>query len=273
MCYKKPQLAPIKSLYVYLGFGINDYLGTANDLNGCINDINNEVKKLNNEFPQFQCLKYFDSKVTTQFFMAEVRRVLNELYLLSKQQNKRGFLYIKYSGHGTQVPSASEPNGYNEALYLHNGPLIDDNIYRLQQETPGIIDVLAKFDSCFSGDIGSKNLRNAVNSVNYGYRKDRFMPLPGVPVLHKAVNHLSRTDEGQRWIILSGCGEEQTSADAYIDGQYQGAFSWANLKAYGPGSGFEREISLTNDRLFVNHFQQVPEISGPYEGKFMPIAL
>lgn len=248
-------------------------MGTANDLRGCVNDINNEAKKYKADYPAAQILKYFDSKVTTTFFMSEVRRVMAEMDALARSHGERGFLYIKYSGHGTQIPSASEPNGYNEALYLHNGPLIDDNIYVLQQETPDTIDVVAKFDSCFSGDIGSRDLAHFVGCINYGYRKARFMPLDGVPVLHKPVNRLAKTDEGQRWIIYSGCGEEQTSADAYIDGQYQGAFTWADMKAYGPGAAHERTISLDRERLFINHFQQVPEISGPYEGKFMPIAL
>lgn len=271
MCFKKQQPKVITSPYVYLGFGINDYYGDANDLRGCVNDINNEIKKLNAEFPEFQCLKYFDSQVTTHFFMAEVRRVMREMDEVCYQQGKRGFLYIKYSGHGTQVPSATELNGYNEALYMRNGPLVDDNIYQLQQETPGAIDVLAKFDSCYSGDIGSRDLADAVSLVLNGYRKARFMPLPGVPRLIKPVNRLAKTDDGQRWIIFSGCGEEQTSADAYINGQYQGAFSWADLKSYGRGSGFARELDFVRGLLRVNKFEQIPELSGPYEGKVMPI--
>jgi hypothetical protein len=274
MCFKKSIPATITSTHVYLGMGINDYFGEANDLRGCINDINFEVKKLNKEFPQFQCLKYFDSQVTTQFFMSEVRRVMKEVDALCKLKGEKGFIYLKYSGHGTQIPSASELNGYNEAIYLHNGPLIDDNIYQLQQETPDTIETfLAKFDSCFSGDIGSRDLAYAVNIVNnpHGYRKPRFMPLPGVEIKHNPVNRLAKTDAGQRWIIYSGCGETQTSSDAFIDGNYCGAFSWADMKSYGPGSGHEREIELIRERLYLNKFQQVPEISGPYAGKFMPV--
>lgn len=271
MCFKKQQPTAITSPCVYLGFGINDYMGEANDLRGCVNDINNEVKKLNAEFPEFQCLKYFDSQVTTHFFMAEIRRVIAELTVIKETTGKIGMLYIKYSGHGTQVPSASEVNGYNEALYLRNGPLIDDNIYHLQQETPDWLPVLAKFDSCYSGDIGSRDLAGAVRLVLNGYRKARFMPLPGVPRMIKPVNRLAKTDEGQRWIIFSGCGEEQTSADAYINGQYQGAFSWADLKSYGRGSGFARELDLVRGLLRVNKFEQIPELSGPFEGKVMPI--
>lgn len=271
MCFKrKVQQTEIISPYVYVGFGINDYWGSENDLRGCINDINDEVKKLNKEFPEFQCLKYFDSKVTTQFFMSEIRRIMAELKYLYDNTGKIGMLYIKYSGHGTQIPSSTEINGFNEALYLVNGPLIDDNIYQLQLETPDWLPVVAKFDSCFSGDIGSRDIAWAVSLVNNGYRKARFMPMPGVPVLTKPVNRFSKTDAGQKWIVYSGCGEEQTSADALINGRYNGAFTWADLNTYVRGSGHKFVIDGDRAKLAGANFLQIPELSGPYQGQTMP---
>jgi len=252
MCWKKRQETEIKSKSVYLGFGINDYLGSANDLSGCVNDINDEVKKLNNEFPEFQCLKYFDSKVTTQFFISEIQRVF--------KSGSEGFLYLKYSGHGTQIPSASEPNGYNEALYLYNGPLIDDVIYKLQQETPEGWKVLAKFDSCFSGDMGSKNIKTNRRI------KNRFYPMPGIRLLDRPVNRFSKTDPGQRWIIISSCGEEQTSADAWFDGRANGAFSYFDFKSYFRGTIYNDEVNKAKNLLHLYGFGQVPEPSGPYDG-------
>ena len=35
----------------------------------------------------------------------------------------------------------------------------------------------------------------------------------------------------QNHILLSGCKDEQTSADAYIGGKYQGALTWALTSA------------------------------------------
>lgn len=252
MCFKKKiSPAAIISKYVYLGFGINDYMGAANDLRGCINDINDEVKKLNREFPEFQCLKYFNRQVTTQFFVEEIQRVMS-------QMPEDGFLYIKYSGHGTQIPSSSEADGYNEALYLYNGPLIDDEIYRVQQQTPIGLKVLAKFDSCFSGDLGSRNFFG-----NPIYIKARFMPLQGIRLRHKPINRLARTDYGQRWTIFAGCGEEQTCADAFINGKYCGAFTWADLQSYSRNTIYIEELKKDVNILLLNKFNQVPELSGP----------
>ena len=263
MCFKKifgcNDPLPVKSTYVYLGLGINDYMGYQNDLAGCINDIKDEIKKLKSEFPEFQCLSYFDSKVTTQFFQSEIRRIF--------ESSPDGFLYGRYSGHGTQIPSSSEPNGYNEALYLYNGPLIDDVIYQLQQETPPGWEVCFKFDSCFSGDIGSRNL-NIGTKKKYRVR-ERFYQMPGVPHLIKPVNRLAKTDEGQRWVIMSGCGEEQTSADAYFGNRPNGAFTYFDLKNYGKGDLYTNELHDVKESLASYGFDQVPELSGPYEDKLV----
>lgn len=248
MCFKRKPTA-ITSDKVALLFGINDYPGSANDLRGCINDIDDVAKKLKSEFPDFQIFKFKDAEVTTGRFISEIENALNTM--------KSGHLYIHYSGHGTQIPSASEANGYNEALYLYNGPLIDDEIYRLQMLTPVNLKTTAKFDSCFSGDLGSRHMNNP------RYFKSRFMPMPGIPVLKKPVNRFSKTDPGQVWLIYSGCGEEQTSADATFNGRANGAFTFYDLRSYNANTLNKDSIARTVDSLYKNNFDQIPELSGP----------
>lgn len=253
MCFKRTLTpASITSKYVYVGFGINDYMGSANDLQGCVNDINDEIKKLNRDFPEFQCLKYFDRQVTTQFFIEEIQRIMS-------QMPEDGFLYIKYSGHGTQIPSSLEPDGYDEALYLYNGPLIDNELWWLQQQTPLTLKVLAKFDSCYSGDMGSRYFSNPQ------YRKARFMSMQGVEVRHNAVTRLA--GERQRWIIISGCRPDQVSMDAEFDGRYNGAFTFYDLRSYFRGLSYVEERIRVGTGLQQAGFKQVPELSGPYENE------
>ena len=252
MCFKRNTPAPITSKFVFLGFAINNYQGSSNDLRGCINDIEDEIKKLKRELPEFQCLKYFDSQVTTQFFVEEIQRVMSAL-------PEDGRLYIKYSGHGTQIPTNIEASGYHEALYLYNGPLIDDEIYKLQKQTPLGMRVLAKFDSCFAGGMNEKAFANPC------YRKARFMQLQGVPLMHNPVNRLAKTDDGQRWIIYAGCGQEQTSADAMFNGRANGAFTFYDLQSYGRGTAHLDELYAVRKLLFNYSFPQLPELSGPYE--------
>lgn len=252
MCFKRQQNTAITSKHVFVGFGINDYMGSGNDLRFCRKDIEDEIKKLKREFPEVQCLKYFDSKVTTHFFIEEIQRIMSAL-------PEDGFLYIKYSGHGTQIPTNMETSGYHEALYLYNGPLIDDEVYKLQQQTPLGLKVLAKFDSCFSGGINERLFNNPC------YRRTKFMPLQGVPLMHNPVNRFAITDQGQRWIIYSGCGREQTSDEAIIKGAGNGAFTWADLQSYGRGSYYFNELLVGQELLKGENFTQVPELSGPYE--------
>ena len=252
MCFKRKNPAMITSNKVALLFGINDYPGSGNDLRGCLNDIDDVAKKLKSEFPEFQIFKFKDSEVTTFRFIAEVENALKQM--------QSGHLYIHYSGHGTQIPCASEANKYNEALYLYNGPLIDDEIYRLQMMTPVNLRVTGKFDSCFSGDLGSRHM-------NPRYIKSRFMPMPGIPVMKNPVNKLSKTDPDQVWLIYSGCGEEQTSADATFNGRANGAFTFYDLRSYNPNTLNKDSIERTIDNLVKNSFDQIPELSGPESRK------
>jgi hypothetical protein len=173
------------------------------------------------------------------------------------QMPEGGFLYIKYSGHGTQIPCSTEPDGYDEALYLYNGPLVDNELWKLQQQTPLTLKVLAKFDSCHSGDMGSRFFSNP------SYRKARFMPLQGVGVRHRAVTRIARGE--QRWIIMSGCRSDQVSMDAMFDGRPNGAFSFYDIRSYERGMLYHVERLRCGTALQQAGFVQVPELSGPYE--------
>ena len=256
MCLWKKKPQPITGNKVALLFGINDYMGSANDLSGCLNDIDDVEKKLKNEFPEFQIYKFKDSEVTTQRFISEIENALDSIIL-------PGVLYIHYSGHGTQMPNIQESNKYDEALYLYNGPLVDDNIWTLQQKTPEDLIVVAKFDSCFSG-----NMNRNLTAV-----KNRFYKMPGVRIMKKAVRKFNKS-ASDRWVIFSGCGEEQTSADAVFSGRYNGAFTYFDLKSYGPDSTYNSEYNKLNTFLPGSNFTQIPGLYGNsnlFENKVLQI--
>lgn len=244
MCWKR-KLQPITGNKVALLFGINDYMGSQNDLYGCLNDVSDVEQKLKTEFPDFQIRKFEDSAVTTHRFIDEIKNVYNTIKL-------PGFLYIHYSGHGTQIPNIMESNKYDEALYLYNGALVDDNIWQLQQETPEGLTVLAKFDSCFSGNMNRGLTKN----------KSRFYKTPGIRVLNKAVRKFNITDS-DKWIIFSGCGEEQTSSDAYFNNRPNGAFTFYDLKSFSKYSTYYNELATLRTYLPNANFDQIPELVGP----------
>lgn len=252
MCIKKlfgnnsNPVIPADCEKLALLFGINNYPGTGSDLSGCLNDIDDVADKLKNEFPDFVVKKFKDSEVTKSCFSSEIE---NALITVKK------VLYIHYSGHGTQVPSAMESDGYNEALYLYDGPFMDDLIYNLQRKTPDGLLVVAKFDSCFSG-----GMQKGLNPWKY---KNRFLPLPGVELRHKPVNQLIKTDDWQKWVIFAGSQEGQTSADAFFNGRANGAFTKFDNMAYNPYAIYSGEYQACKSLLAKNQFDQVPGLSGP----------
>lgn len=224
---------------VALLFGINDYKTAP--LRGCINDVNDVAAKLKKEFPDIVIKIFRDSEVTTQRFVQECETAL---------LHTRKMLYIHYSGHGTQI-------GKQEALYLYNGPLMDDVICDLQNRTPDYLNVVAKFDSCFSGGMDDRKLARKNR-----YLASRYYHIPGVKV-ERATRRIARADV-QRWVIFSGCGEEQTSADAFFGGRANGAFTYYDLRSYNKDVTYRGEFNalrvwLPNLRL---GFDQAPELSG-----------
>eukprot|EP00438_Fugacium_kawagutii_P034776 Skav236240 [mRNA] locus=scaffold829:247970:249337:- [translate_table: standard] len=71
----------------------------------------------------------------------------------------------------------------------------------------------------------------------------------------------------QLW-VFSGCQDDQTSADAHVDGIYQGAFTWALLKAL-KGDDFTADYRTLMIQLKSNleqgRYKQVPALSTTHE--------
>jgi hypothetical protein len=68
--------------------------------------------------------------------------------------------------------------------------------------------------------------------------------------------------DGMKWITFSGSGEHQTSADAYIDGRYNGAFTHFALKALKAGITYKQWAQYVANLLSASRFKQVPQIEG-----------
>lgn len=112
-------------------------------------------------------------------------------------------------------------------------------------------------DSCFSESI--------TRAMGIGFiskkhpTKSRFL-YPGIPprrkrnVLFKGVlNH----------IVMSGCQEHQTSADAYINGQYVGALTCFASLALEKEMTYREWFNETRRYLPSRDFDQVPTLEGP----------
>ena len=243
--------------------GINAYPGAG--LNGCLNDINDMATLL-----ETKCGFRADSVVLLADARATAQAVLDGLnWLVAVQPGDR--VLFHYSGHGAQVPMVGGflPNGLEDVIctvdfdwspsHMITGKQFNAIFSRMPQ---GV-----KFnwisDSCHSGDLTKEMLK-----PNH---KHRSYPIP-VDIQHhikacKQNNHVSRSitngvlDVG----YLSGCRSDQTSADAYFNGRYNGALTYFLLQVFNSGGLGKTLVQVDSDvcqRLASSGYDQRPQTDG-----------
>jgi len=228
--------------------GINDYAGQANDLQGCVADVNQWGELLTGL--GFTCLKLYDEQVTRDRFCTELRGLV-------KTAEPGDYIVQQYSGHGSQIVdrNGDEPDGYDETLYLRDGHLPDDDTNGILKELrPGVFLALP-FDACHTGT-GTR-----------AFDRDkgiRFHPVNGRAVYKQGKvkkRGLIKT-EGMPYIYLSGCAENQTSADAFINYGYHGAFTYYACKAFVKGLTYKQWHTEFVRLLRKNKYEQIPQLEG-----------
>ena len=138
-------------------------------------------------------------------------------------------LVFHYSGHGVQVPDLNydELSGYDDALiptdYVLNGVITDDTIFRdFIAKVPAGVKLIAFFDCCHSGSICDLEF----NTKYVGSPSDiNARSIAIVDSEFKSWRENNNVVEGDVF-VFSGCYDEQTSADASIENQRQGAFTY-----------------------------------------------
>lgn len=182
--------------------GIN-YRGTSSELGGCINDVDNVWRLLQAERMDVKQRWLLTDDTEVKPTLANIQKAMREVHMaLQASPAKFKYLLFQYSGHGTQVPDASgdEADRKDEAIvpldYTEKGVLTDDALAAWLKTLPSC-DATLLFDCCNSGTC------------------------------------MDLTSVGDAWrgIFLSGCMDPQTSADASIAGQQQGAMTSCLLRA------------------------------------------
>lgn len=234
-----------------VSFALNDYMGVQNDLQGCVNDQKNIIGKLGKDFG-FESVGFINYQVTKELFR-------NEVIKLVSFAHSGDIIVIHVSSHGTQLPDSSgdESDGYDEALYLYDGAFSDDEFSSmLSQLKEGVICIFI-MDCCFSGTI--------TRSIN---QKARFKPLfsqvdsEGLPVVKKG-RKSKEISSGMNHLVLTGCSDRQTSADAYIGGSYNGALTYAAMKNLEPGITYKEWHKRILKWLSSHRYEQTPQLEGP----------
>lgn len=180
-------------------FGLNYQNDPTCSLNGCINDVVNMATYLQNEM-SIPCEMYRDDVNTKE---TSAMGMLDKLYEIAMQsyRDELDFVWIHYSGHGSYVKDTNndEKDGKDECLVPHDfktaGMIPDDYISKLFTYFNPKTRVICVFDCCHSATIGD---------VKYSWEGPYRVVVENIVCSVPA-----------RVITLSGCLDNQTSADAY----------------------------------------------------------
>ena len=223
-----------------------NYIGTQYELSGCINDVENIQNKLRSQYGFNNILIMTDntSKKPTKV------NILNEIKNLLSNANSGDKLFLAFSGHGTTIKDANsdEKDGLDEMFVPLDFNYISDDEIKIfiNNNLKKDVTLFALFDCCHSGTI--LDLRyQYFDSENYD---------------NSTENKKERETNGNI-IMISGCRDNQTSADAYINLKYQGAMTWAFLDTVkkNPNLSWKDLITTMRSSLKTSKYEQIPQLS------------
>lgn len=262
--------------------GINRYRIPGADLRGCVNDVNSLGKILVDfcGFSKADIAVLTDDKAT----QAAMEKGIKALVAGGR---KGDVLLMHYSGHGANVPdkNGDEADQRDEILCPHDldwkKPLLDDWLRTSFDKLRAGVSLTVIMDCCHSGS----NTRALFPPD--AKRIPRYLPNPwdimaeesGRKLRGKVTGTLRRSTAATRKrsdvvtvdipeLLITGCRDTQTSADAFLAGTYNGALTYALTTVLREAKGnignrdlHARAISW----LKGEDFDQVPQLEGRKE--------
>jgi hypothetical protein len=253
--------------------GINKYRIPGADLNGCVNDVTNVRDIL---------LKYFGFTAKQIRVVVDERAtkkgIVSRLKWLVKDAKQGDSLLFHFSGHGSQIRDRDGDelkDNLDEILCPHDMDwdgtyIVDDELQGLFGTLPKGVNLEVLLDCCHSGT-GTREARGIEGLPQDLSFRPRFLA-PPADILARVddddmeVKKLARGDNPINHVLFSGCRDNQTSADAYIKGSYNGAFTYYLCKHLRDGDGeLNRGDLLKRVRASLRHngFSQVPQLECP----------
>lgn len=246
--------------------GIN-YTGTNNELNGCINDSDNLKQFLvNNKYFVESELTSMNDFQTDILYPSKTNMItqFNELVKFANMnQDKSVYLFLSYSGHGSYLKdlNGDETDKQDEVLCPidcdQNGFIVDDDLKTIIDQFGTNVTLVVLIDACHSGTVLDLKYNFACDTKNtytvQGKSKDTRCKV----------------------IMISGCRDNQTSADAYLpdnqtkNNEYQGAMTAAFIANYIDEISAKKLIKNMRAWLLSNRYAQVPQLSS---GRFLDIS-
>jgi hypothetical protein len=262
--------------------GIN-YINTQSELNGCYNDVVNVSQYLRSTlgYSSDAIIILTDgnrnSAVGTASALAPTRKnIIAGLTALVAGMVAGDEAFFHFSGHGTLARDTNndEVSGFDSCLCpvdyavpasADGGIITDDEIRTLLiNRVPRGAQLYVVLDCCHNG-----------TGCDIRYKYEDFSILQSPPSSGRAPVWQTRqsafanpkyTNTAGEVFMISGCRDEQTSADAYINNSFAGALThavFAILRANQPNLRTYSWSALLRDvRHFmrVNRFSQIPQL-------------
>ena len=191
-------------------------------------------------------------------------------------------LLFHFSGHGSQI---RDRNGdelkdqLDEILCPHDMDwdgtyIVDDELASLFGRLPKGVNLEVLLDCCHSGT-GTREACGIETLPRELSFKPRFLT-PPADILARVddddlkIRKLVKAHNPLPHVLFAGCKDNQTSADAFIKGAYNGAFTYYLSKRLRETQGTLTRAELlkrVRSSLRFNGFSQVPQLECPRPGR------
>ena len=253
-------------------------------LNGCLQDLKNLDK-----FFDSRNIRFNDRKILTEAQMTRDAMLRNIEWAVKTKADTK---IIQFSGHGARIPSLNNDREKYDSTwvpydYEKSGLILDDEIGQiLSQNTSGRIVILS--DSCHSGGLQRNLVFNFVldfarrskvralsESVSFRLADKTRKISPRSTNNRSLFGRTTFINNSEATVLIATCKPDQTSADAYINGMWQGAGTASLLYAINKlnkkNQNFSEVASLANKWLKENKYTQVLRVEAKKEYRDDPI--
>ncbi|MBP6899054.1 MAG: caspase family protein [Burkholderiaceae bacterium] len=262
-------------------------------LNGCVNDAKDMAAICKDllGFKSTQIKTLTDAQATKAAIMAALQAAVAEA-----KAGKINYLLFSLSSHGTQMAdkSGDEPDGMDEAFVPYDiaqkgnqwDPariISDDEFNALFAQLPANVLLEVYLDTCHSGT-GLRGAEFSLNAPRARYvappagefqgpvkqRQVRGFTLEAPPAkpakkaAKAAAASSAKAVAGAHHVLWTGCKSNQTSADAYFNGRYSGAFtySWVKVMRATQNKLSRKDVIAKVRAELKGKFSQVPQLEG-----------
>ncbi len=255
--------------------GINHY-ANGSHLRGCVNDVEEMEAMLIEHFD------FDDSDIRTvvdhQATQSRIRREIEGL-VESTQAGDVGLLH--FSGHGSRVPDLDGDegtDGRDEILcptdlnWASQEQLVDDWLRVQLDQVPDDANLTVFFDCCHSGTATREPPQPMAPVPRYLIHPNDLLDAESgrapsevrTSMLHHGRGPGDVHDVDVPEILVTGCRDHQTSADAYIAGDWRGAMSYALQRAVKRKRGTltYRQLHEMMIDWLDGRYSQVPQLEG-----------